>query len=146
MLNKNLKTAVMATVLTVVVGAPIFTTPSIVMAQQQPEKIVSKDKAYDHDGMAYREAQDAQKREQTISKKNAKKEMKQIKRDRRPRNFNEDHKTIEKNRENQNSSGMREINKNRQDNNGMREINKNNQENGGMREINRNNQMPNEAR
>ena len=112
MLHTHWKKATLAAILAVVMGTPMFVVPSVVMAQQtESEKIVSKSKAYDHDGMAYREVQDAQKREKTINK-NSKKEMKEIKKDRRPRNFDSDYKTIQKNRQNQNSQGMREIPRN----------------------------------
>jgi len=71
MLHTNWKKATLAATLAVVMGTPMFVVPSVVMAQQtEPEKIVSKDKAYDHDGMAYREAQDAQ-REKELSAKTA---------------------------------------------------------------------------
>jgi len=140
MLHTNWKKAALAATLAVVMGTPMFVVPSVVMAQQtEPAKIVSKDKAYDHDGMAYREVQDAQKNEKTISK-DSKQEMKKIKKDRRPRNFDSDYKTIQKNRQNQNSQGMREIQKNNQNSQGMREIQRNNQNSQGMREIQKNNQ------
>lgn len=113
MIGKNLKKALVATVLAAVIGAPLFTEPSVVLAQEAPARIINKDN---------------QKQERTFNKDNNKSsDMRNIERDSHARNSNGNYQTIKKNHQNQNSSEQqfsKRTQKPNNDNKGMQTINR----------------------